>query len=361
MPPLRGHGVLAMADGLLSSSMTLNLGSPALALAEETQSNSIWWYAVVLTLAGRSVEALGLMLQKAAHEKMQDDDDKRPYCFTSGWLGGFAVYVCGHMLNFLGLGMGTQTVLSCLACWCTITTIFLAPIFLGETVTIFRMISVLFLVVGCIWVVMVGPRGYQIYTVGLFAQELHNPYFIAMSAFTLLLLIGFAVEAIVTKARPRLSSLKYVLIAAVLGWYSVLSAKCTSGLFFTSWHYRQNQFITWETWVIAAFLITIAVLSLHFMNRGLATGDAVFVIPVSESVAISGQILLGGIFFGEFDSLTPVEQLVFWGGVMCIVVGVIMGSMKHPEQSCLQHPVLSPPSKPVFSPCNSLWRSAEND
>merc|ERR1719159_1599191 len=121
----------------------------------------------------------------------------------------------------------------------------------------------------------------------------------------------------------HLSEFYLTIIAAIVGWYSVLFAKCVSGLLFTSWHYREMQFLTWEAWIMTASMLILALVNVHFLNMALAEGDAVQIIPAYESMAMVGQIFIGGIFFEELWSLSPTGHLNFWLGVTCVIIGVI--------------------------------------
>lgn len=312
-------------------------------------ANTMWWTAIALSIVGRTLEAIGLLMQKGSHnsERQVMEKERKAYFLRSWWLWGFLVFVVGHLLCWFALAMGTQTVLSCLMCWSTVTTIVLAPCCLKETVTVFRLLSVVILIGGCVWVVMSGPREYAVFSVESFSENLDNKYFIAITGLTVIALLSLTVEAILSTKTPRLSALKYTLISAMIGWYSVLSAKCASGLVFTSWHHQENQMVSWETWVIIVFMFVFAVLNVHFLNMGLADvdeGDAVYVIPIYEAAAIAGQIMVGGIFFQEFDQLTNVQQVSFWGGVFCVVFGIVLVSIKGPDNPNMQRPVLSPKS-----------------
>lgn len=60
--------------------------------------------------------------------------------------------------------------------------------------------------------------------------------------------------------------------AAICAWYSVLAAKCFSGLHFTTWHDGRNQLGYWQTWAAAAFFVATSVASLA-MTRAVRDVD----------------------------------------------------------------------------------------
>jgi len=329
-------------------------------MQEEAFSDRVdyfWWIAVVLSIAGRIMEAIGMLVQKYAH--VQDEEKYEQnfgYWSNTLWLLGFAIFVTGHCLCWFAMALGSQIILSGLLCISTATTILLAPMFLGETVTRFRLISVILMIAGCVWVILAGPKMYFVYTVDTLKSQVLNHAFLMICCACVLLLLIFFVRAFLRNSKPLMTAFEYTIISSMLGWYSVLAAKAVSGLFFTSVHFKRNQFIMWETWVMVLVLIVLAFLNFHFLNQALKDGDAVFVIPVYESISIVGQVVVGGIFFEEFAHLSTWGHINVWAAITCICIGVILVSGPNPKNEFLQTPVLSPTHhSPAFSP-----RSSEN-
>lgn len=333
----------------------------------------LWGLAVILTLIGRSMEGVGLVVQKHAHRTIENgtpdnEEEGRPNCCCSQWLSGyckdktwaigFLIYLAGHILCWVSMAMGTQTVLSCLMCCCTATTVLLSPIVLRETVTTFRFCSILMMLFGATWVTLYGPRNTEVYTVDVLRKEFRNPAFQEISALVALALVGFAGVALFEKRREEsqhksskndssrvqcpISDFSLTVISAMVGWYSVLFGKCTSGLLFTSWHYREMQFLTWEAWVMTAALLITAVAQVHFLNLALAEGDANKIVPAYESMAMVGQIFIGGIFFEELWTLSPSGHMNFWLGVASVIIGIMGVVQKEPDVEFLRQPIISP-------------------
>lgn len=321
-----------------------NLGHRYAHLDEVT----LWWFAIALSLLGRTLEAIGLMVQKQSFGSSADEENeekgvkKEAYFNSSAWRFGFAVYLGGHIMCWVAFSMGTQTVLACLMCWSSVTTIVLAPLFLGETVTAFRCCSVIMMVCGCAWVIIYGPHTYEAYTVDKLRLETSNMLFLRTSCGIGAVLVYFVVEFYL---RTRLSAIKHVFIAAIIGWYSVLLAKVTSSLLLTSWVHLDNQFLHWESFLVAGAMLIMSAANVHFLNMAMKSGDAILVVPVYESVAIIGQIVVGGIFFQEFRYLTRFsDHFHFWAGVSCVILGVVCIQAKGPKRLdwLLERTVLSP-------------------
>lgn len=316
--------------------------------------STLWWIAIALTLFGRTLEAIGLMAQKQSFSDADSGEEgakKEMYIKSKAWRSGFGIYVAGHIMCWFAFSMGTQAVLSCLMCWSSVTTVVFAPLFLGETVTTFRFLSVIMMVCGCVWVILYGPHTYEAYTLDKFRSQASNRTFLHASLGVLCVLACLAVEA--RFFRTRFSAIKHVFIAAIIGWYSVLLAKVTSSLLLTSWVHKDNQFLHWESFIVTGAMITLSVVNVHFLNMAMKSGDAILVVPVYESVAIIGQIVVGGCFFQEFHHLTRFsDHLHFWGGVSCVILGVICIQIKGPTclDWLLERTVLSPRTfkRPLF-------------
>lgn len=326
-------------------------------------TETYFWVGIGIMLVGRTLDAIGFLVQKYAHncDASKGGATKWSCCgrstglyFTSPtWLCGLGIYVFAHILCWISLALGPQTVLACLMCWSTVTTFVFAPICLGETVTMYRLLSVFIMISGCAWVILSGPRIYQVFTVDMLKAEMENVVFQVLSALAVCYLVGCAILWAVSTSSPRLSALQYTIVAAIIGWYSVLTAKISSGLVFSSWHHTQNQFDRWESWAMLITMIILAVTNLHFLNMALSIGDAVYVVPMYEALAIFGQTLLGGIFFQEFQHLNTHGHINFWLGLTCILVGVICLSRKGPQTVFFQYPILTPPrdsSSPTSTP-----------
>merc|ERR1719375_3120127 len=136
--------------------------------------------------------AIGLMLQKFAHNKRQqqkDDDGKEMYFTSKWWWIGMTVFCIGNLVFWSVLALVPQVVLACWQCWAMIITILLAPVILGEMVTMGKLINVVVIVAGVVWVVMASPGQYEEYTSKVFWAAVHDVVFLSITGGMLLLFI----------------------------------------------------------------------------------------------------------------------------------------------------------------------------
>jgi len=310
------------------------------------------WHVASITsvLFGNTLIALGLLLQKRSHSRASSRQRKihcglisvDAYFFSLEWLGGLATFLCGHAFCWLGLSVGAQMVLSCLNCWCIVVTLLCAPFMFGEAVTVYKVMAVALLILGCVWVTLHGPQRYRVFTVERLHLYLENKAFVCVAGLSLLGVCALGASVATTDRRPRCSVFQLALGAAMCAWYSVLSAKCVSGLHFTSWHHGHDQLSVWQPWAVLVVFVAAAASNLHLLNLALAAGEAVTVMPVYEALSLIGQIVLGGIFFQEFDALDFWGHAQFWFGVSCVVGGIVMVTRGEPEIAVLRKHVFKP-------------------
>jgi len=337
---------------------------------------------LVITGVGLGFTAIGLMFQKYAlssaqkqlrdelaaspqpghrtlsrplsQESLEEPDEEKKatsgaYFCSKWWMFGFAVFCLGNLLFWFGIALVPQVLLACWQCWAMIVTIFAAPFLLGEDVTIWKLGSVVTIMIGIVWVVLAAPQTYQAYTTPVFWKAIEGFFFISITAgivFALMFLIG---SVFFCKMRRRMSAIRYILIAAMINWYSVLCAKTSSGFFITTVYHNDSQVNSAEFWVLLGGMLTLAVANVHYLNRALEVGEAVFVVPVYESLAILGQILFAAVFFDEFKGLSMWEGIEIGCAISVVLAGVISASTKEPEDSkFLSTVVISPEMCPCF-------------
>merc|ERR1719161_671696 len=286
--------------------------------------------------------AIGLMVQKYALNKRlkQKEEDRKPYILEKWWMVGMTVFCLGNLLFWSVLALVPQVVLACWQCWAMIITILLAPVILGERVTMGKLISVLIIIAGVVWVVMASPGHYEQYTSKMFWKAVHDVTFISITGAMIALFIALLISQY-WDLEPRMSAIRYILIAAIINWYSVLSARCSSGFFLSTVVHKGSGTAGFEFWCLLGLMLACAGLNVHFLNKALECDKAIFVVPIYESLAIAGQILFGIVFFREFDDLNIYQTLNISFAIAVVIGGVLMSSMGEPDTPFLKQIVIS--------------------
>lgn len=297
---------------------------------------------LLVTFTGLAGTAIGLMLQKYALNKRErmKEEDRPSYFMMKWWWIGFSLFCVGNLVFWSVLALVPQVVLACWQCWAMIITIMLAPVILGEVVTMGKLISVLIIVAGVVWVVMASPAEYEEYTSEQFwAALLYTPFIVITAAMIVFFLVLLVSQLWIFESK-RWSAIRFIFIAAIINWYSVLSARCSSGFFLTT-VVHDNHHIGIEFWILITCMLLCAALNVHFLNKALEVDKAIFVVPVYEALAISGQILFGIVFFKEFDGLTLPQTLNLSFAIGVVICGVLMTSINEPDTPFLKQVVIN--------------------
>ena len=86
----------------------------------------------------------------------------------------------------------------------------------------------------------------------------------------------------------------------------------------------KSQFTRFEVWPIIIGLIVSLPCQIIYLNKGLSWFEALYIVPIFYSVWVISSIMMGALYFGEFNSFTPMNFLVFFIGVFFDIVGGIM-------------------------------------
>lgn len=268
------------------------------------------------------------------------EEDRETYFYSKWWWIGMTVFCIGNLVFWSVLALVPQTVLACWQCWAMIITILLAPLILGEMVTMGKLINVMFIVAGVVWVVMASPAQYEEYTSEKFNAAIHDIAFLSITGGMILLFIAL-VASQWWDLEERMAALRYILIAAIINWYSVLAARCSSGFFLSTVLHANNHTVGIQFWILLGCMLACAGANVHYLNRALECDKAIFVVPIYESLAIAGQILFGIVFFREFDTLTWYQTLNISVAISVVIGGVLLSSLKEPDTPFLTQIVIS--------------------
>eukprot|EP00747_Dinoflagellata_sp_TGD_P212931 gnl/TRDRNA2_/TRDRNA2_85949_c0_seq1.p1 gnl/TRDRNA2_/TRDRNA2_85949_c0~~gnl/TRDRNA2_/TRDRNA2_85949_c0_seq1.p1 ORF type:complete len:501 (+),score=77.85 gnl/TRDRNA2_/TRDRNA2_85949_c0_seq1:87-1589(+) len=307
-----------------------------------------------ICLVGYCCSALGLLIQKMAHLRQAEIDDVE-WC-TNGkvpekdlahsffpssrearliFLGGFSLMCLGDSLALMAMGLAAQSVLGPLGCTSMIVNTLLAPILLGETVLWRHWIAVFVLCIGCVVVVTLGPEAEDVGTISVthlkkLAQQLEfivvAASYVAAASFSAFIL--WHQNATADTDTPATTSKRYlrpVLFATVAGVscsFGMLVGKCASTLLWAI--YFEGTAIPWRPLIV---LVSIGALlgacTFISVNVGLRHCDATDFVPAYYSVSMLAMILLGAVFFEEFDSMVSEWQILCFSlGVATVLLGV---------------------------------------
>jgi len=319
-----------------------NPGSPLLNVTTTTvepgvsQVSPELIFGLVMTFVGLALTAFGLMLQKYALNHHEASGRTGSVYLECRWIGGMAVFCLGNLLFWAVLALVPQVVLACWQCWAMIVTVFVAPCLLGETVNLCKLLSVFIIVVGVVWVVLASPQNYEQYEPEEFWKSMGGTVFLSITGCAVFVLIVLLGSIWFFEPSRLIKCVRYIMIAAVVNWYSVISARCSSGFLITTVYHAEDIITTrLEFWFLLGAMLSLACLNVHFLNRALENGQAVFVVPMYEAAAIIGQIMFGIVFFREFEGLSFFAMVNLSCALAFTIAGVVASSAKDPPIRCL--------------------------
>lgn len=324
--------------------------------------------AIPISLMGASLTVIGMMVQKSAHqaaakkETAEEDSGAPPTWFSKFyaenglWLGGLAIFGFGNLVTWVALGLAPNGVLACFNSWNIVFSMVIAPMWLGERVPERAKKAALLLVLGCVWVTCAGPRSYRLETISginfLFAQY---PFTICSSVLLTLLVAMYMRQSLWKHFGlwTPCEGLQTSLAAAIFASYAVLFSKCTSMLVSGSVISQNSAWARWQFFLWAGGSLACGFCQIFFLNESLKRGKASYVIPVYESLSMSLQIVLGGVFFREYANFSVERHLLFWPGVAIVLLGIILVTQAVEEdddnKAVAEAPTEAPPEVPIAS------------
>jgi multidrug transporter EmrE-like cation transporter len=309
-------------------------------------------FGLLMTFIGLACTAIGLMLQKYALNYYAYYGETSPVYMSKRWIFGMSIFCLGNLIFWAVLALVPQVVLACWQCWAMVVTIFVAPCLLGETVSLWKLLSVIIIVSGVVWVVCASPHEYEKYEAAEFWESISGGVFLTITGGAIVaLVVLFGSLAFWTFSRTN-RCLRYIFIAAVVNWYSVISARCSSGFLITTIYHAEDIITTrLEFWFLLGAMLLLAIANVHFLNRALEHGEAVFVVPIYEALAIIGQIMFGIVFFNEFEGLSFFQQINLSCALGFTIAGVVASSTKDPPIRCCSQIVLQGNYCGAYCPC----------
>jgi len=85
----------------------------------------------------------------------------------------------------------------------------------------------------------------------------------------------------------------------------------------------ESPWKTFYPYVFMVFCLLFALSQLSFLNKGMSRYDAVMVFPLYNACYLTLSVLMGAIYYGEFDSYTTLQWVLFPIGILITVIGVV--------------------------------------
>jgi hypothetical protein len=123
----------------------------------------------------------------------------------------------------------------------------------------------------------------------------------------------------------KLNALSYANLAAGMGGIGNMWLKCTMMLVWVSTsekHFSEFKYV--GTWFVVLATLSFLACQLMFLNLGLAKHESITIIPIYSGLLLVNIMLVGGIYFNEFDGLDTLGSISFTVGMIITVAGLFV-------------------------------------
>ncbi|KAL5363264.1 hypothetical protein BJX96DRAFT_177917 [Aspergillus floccosus] len=310
---------------------------------------------VIIGLISTSLQAIGLTFQRKSHiledEKFPYDIRRPPYK-RRRWQVGMSMFVIS---NIVGSTIQITTlplpVLSTLqASGLVFNTIF-ATLILGEPFTRYSLIGTVLVCIGAVLIAVFGAIGEPAHTLDQLLELLKRRNFILWMVATAIIVVVIYAGSKLLKylthsprskhstihhhsyAPPRIPmahgrvrlirGLCYGLISGILSAHTLLIAKSAVELLVRTIVDRVNQFNRWQSWVILLAMITVALMQLYALHRGLKLCSTSVLYPFVFCIYNIIAIIDGLIYFRQMSQLAGIHAGLIALGTIVLLSGVL--------------------------------------
>jgi len=282
---------------------------------------------IVVCLVGSTFTGLGLVWIRSSLERNACSKSPKIFYQQPFWWMGVGVFAGGQIINFLAMGMAPEVVLSCMGVWSMAMNTLFAYLIIGEQL---NRLGVVTLIGSCLAMLMVligtPSSTTSVGDANGIIRALSGPPFLIMSAVVLLALAGLWLFA---RMRPSLGlkPVAWAITSAILSGYTVMFFKCVSMLIVDP---PKTQGPPWNipmAWVVLLEACCCGTMQFTATNFALneKDGEALIVFPLSFTVGMLCQIMMGELVFQELDSFQGLGQiLLFWGGAALLLICIVL-------------------------------------
>ncbi|CAM9814965.1 unnamed protein product [Chrysoparadoxa australica] len=266
------------------------------------------------------------------------------------WLLGAGSFVFGSIVNFFSMSFAPQSLLSSLGSVQFISNVFFGKLILHEIVTTRIIIGTTLIMLGNLLTILFSPHGSK-----NFSKEDLVAYYDAQ--YKLLLLIegsialtmhltyerykGQKEKGRVMKGADTVMPMCFAICSAIIGTQSAVQGKCLSELINLSVQ-GDNQMQYPFTYLVLIIWVCSTGFWIVRMNKALSLFHGLFIIPALQVFWTFFSVLGGGIYFKEFQELTPERMCAFALGVGIVFVGVYQLAPRTQLETKLDEPPTPP-------------------
>lgn len=275
---------------------------------------------LTICLGGSLVSSGGLVLMKYSAMVEEEEPIYRRWRW---WLGFVCLVILGGGIDGLALYLCPLSLIAPMSGVTIVTNSIFMTCFLGEKMSWMQVIATAVVVVGCSLTSAFGTHQQGNYDAKGIIELLQEWYIIPYYFFTIVI-FAISLAVICYPGRSNFAqALAYANIAGLLGGNQNTYLKCIMELISESIYGEMQLTHLLVYGLLVAFTIT-AVAQLSILNEGLAKHAAVEYLPMYQSALTIYGVIAGGVFFQEFRHFNTVSWVMFPGGVLVVLIGLLM-------------------------------------
>ena len=316
-----------------------------------------FWLGVMASIIGSITLNLGINVQKLAFvrlARMPAETRGKIYC-SPLWILGFAIFLVGNAGDAVGLTFTAQSIITPLGSVSLVSNLLFAWLLVGEKLDKATVGATVLIILGVVAIVTSSNASCSSYTIDLLMGRFRQASFLIFAFFHISLLAGLwwythKMEKKMAAGseglfhltlRERFNMrLAYPIVASLFAAWTVLLVKGFGELLKVSFRSGSTQFLRIETWLITVGFVLSCPLQIVYIQKGLAYFEAMYVVPIFSSCWSIGSISMGALFWGEFAEFAPWQFVVFFCGVLLVMVGIVLLQQRKmdAEESAKVHP-----------------------
>ena len=327
-----------------------------------------WLFGVLLTIISAAGSTTGLILQKMAHVKEEEQPGAKYFGIPCNkyFIAGFIMLVLVPLpFDFLALANAGQSIVLPVGTGCTV--VFgqiLAPKILHEKLTKLDVAATTCIVCGTFISTLTGTHESPTYKSKTLLHLYTMPPFIITIIFVFIT-TSFCVlfahnETFVVKYFCKVpNSIKIPILAYIpssIGAVQIMIFKMTGELTKNTFEGYEEKYVTYRTinetsisvtktrqvfvneflnpllYVCLLLVIAFAIAQLSYLNRGLAVYNAIKFLPIYNTLLLMVGVTCGAIYFQEYEAFHPIWFPI---GVFFEMCGILALSWKTDEKNAV--------------------------
>lgn len=297
----------------------------------DDRANRSEFIGISFAVAGNICVSLGLNVQRYAHVRLAEQDEERRdestrpgerhsrsrYTGSRIWWLGFLLMAIGECGNFLAYGWTSAMIVAPLGTVALVSNVIFAPVLLHEHLGKRNLLGVSLSICGAV-LICLSSSGQE--------EKTLDPhilwYLITQLSFKIYLCITL-LAIIIFLPLSRKYGDKVVLIdlmlVALFGGYTVLSTKAISTLLSLS----LIRIFTFPIfYLLAAVLVSTAILQIKFLNQALQHFHSTTVLPIQFVLFTISVIIGSAVLYKDFAERKSQQIIVFFVGCILTFLGI---------------------------------------